>query len=157
MTCRKRLEKLFRDAKVRFSVSKHAEAYSAQRVAGVLHISGEQVAKVVVVRAGEEWVMLVLPAPLRLDFAKVKKVLKTTDLRLAKEEEFAALFPDCELGAMPPLGGIYNLRLYVDRTLTTQPEIAFTAGSHREIMHMAYADFEQVAKPTVADLSARLG
>lgn len=156
MTCRKRLEKLFKDARVNFSVSKHTETYSAQRLAGLLHIPGEQVAKVVVVRAGEEWAMLVLPAPYRLDLNKTRKALKTTaDVRLAREEEFASLFPDCEVGAMPPFGEMYNLRLYVDRTLTTQPEIAFPAGSHRETMRMAYADFEKVAKPIVADLSAK--
>jgi len=153
MACRKRLEKLFREEGVKFSVSKHAEAYSAQRVAGLLHIPGRQLAKVVMVKADGELTMLVLPAPYRLDFAKAKKALKAKNVQLAKEEEFANLFPDCEVGAMPPLGNLYNVVMYVDRTLTTQPEIAFPAGSHREIMRVAYADFERIAQPTVADLS----
>lgn len=155
MTCRKRLEKMFREAGVKFSVSKHAEVYSAQRLAGLLHIPGERMAKVVMVKADDEWVMLVLPAPYRLDLTKVKKELKAKDVRLAKEEEFASLFPDCEVGAMPPFGGLYNVRLCVDRTLTTQPEIAFPAGSHREIMRISYADFERIAQPIVGDFSAR--
>ena len=154
MTCRKRLEKLFREENVKFSVLKHAEAYSAQRVAGLLHIPGQQLAKVVMVDAAGKLAMLVLPAPYRLDFAKVKKMLKTTSIRLAKEEEFANLFSDCEVGAMPPFGNLYNVPLYIDRTLTTQPEIAFPIGSHREIMQIAYADFERIARPTVADFSA---
>ncbi|UCC75680.1 MAG: YbaK/EbsC family protein [Anaerolineales bacterium] len=154
MTCRKRLEKLFREEGVKFSVSKHAEVYSAQRVAGALHIPGEQLAKVVMVKANGEMTMLVLPAPYRLDFKKVKKALKTKDVQLATEEEFATHFPDCEVGAMPPFGRLYNLEVYVDRALTTQPEIAFPAGSHREIMQVAYADFERLGEPAVADLSS---
>jgi len=154
VTCVKRLEKLFHEKKVKFSVAKHAEAFSAQRVAGLLHIPGQQLAKVVMVKADDQWAMLVLPAPYKLDFAKVKKVLKAADVRLAREEEFAGLFPDCEVGAQPPFGSLYNLPVYVDRTLTIQPEIAFPAGSHREIMQIAYADFERIVQPTVADFSA---
>jgi len=155
MTCRKRLEKLFRQEKVKFGVTKHMEAYSAQRLAGLLHIPGQQLAKMVMAQADGELVMLVLPAPYRLDLAKVKKVLKAKSVRLAKEEEFAKLFPDCEVGAMPPFGNLYNIPLYVDRTLATQPQIAFPAGSHREIMQVAYADFERTARPIVADFCAQ--
>jgi Ala-tRNA(Pro) deacylase len=155
MTCRKRLEKLLREHKVEFSVSKHAEVYSAQRLAGLLHIPGQQLAKVVMVKADGELVMLVLPAPYRLDLAKVKKVLKAKNVQLAREEEFADVFPDCEVGAMPPFGNLYDLAVYVDSALTNQPEIAFPVGSHREIMQVAYAGFERTAQPTVADLSAK--
>ncbi len=155
MACRKRLEKMFRDENVKFSVSKHAEAYSAQRVAGLLHIPGEQLAKVVMVKADDELVMMVLPAPYRLDLVKVKRVLKAEAVRLAREEEFANLFPDCEVGAMPPFGKLYGVPLYVDRTLSTQMQLAFPAGSHREIMQVAYADFERTSRPTVADLSVQ--
>ena len=86
MTCRKRLEKLFRQEKVKFSVTKHAEAYSAQRVAGLLHIPGQQVAKVVMVQADDQLIMLVLPAPFRLDMDKVSDVLKARKVRLARED-----------------------------------------------------------------------
>ncbi len=154
MTCRKRLEKLFREERVKFSVSKHTEAYSAQRVASLLHIPGRQLAKVVMIKADGALVMLVLPAPYRLNFAKVKKALKARNVRLAREEEFTDIFPDCEVGAMPPFGNLYNVDLYVDRSLTTQSGIAFPAGSHREIMQISYADFERIAQPAVADFTA---
>lgn len=155
MTCRKRLEKVLRAQKVQFSVSKHAEVYSAQRLAGLLHIPGQQLAKVVIVKADGELIMVVLPAPYRLDLAKVKKVLKAKNVQLAREEEFADVFPDCEVGAMPPFGNLYDLAVYVDSTLTTQPEISFPVGSHREIMQVAYAGYERTAQPIVADLSAK--
>jgi Ala-tRNA(Pro) deacylase len=155
MTCRKRLEKVFRDENVKFSMTKHSEVYSAQRVAGLLHIPGEQLAKVVMVKGDDKLAMMVLPAPHRLDLVKVKRVLKAEAVRLAREEEFAHLFPDCEVGAMPPFGHLYGVPTYIDRTLSTQLQIAFPAGSHREVMQVAYADFERTAKPVVADLSVQ--
>lgn len=153
MTCRKRLEKLFREENVKFKVVKHEEAWSAQRLAGLLHIPGEQLAKVVMVRADDQWYMLVLPAPNRLEMPKVKRMLKAKEVRLAKEEEFANLFPDCDVGAMPPFGNLYGVPVYVDRALTMQSEITFPAGSHREVMQLTYADFERTAQPVAGDFS----
>ncbi len=153
MTCRKRLEKLFREENVKFKVVKHEEAWSAQRLAGLLHIPGEQLAKVVMVRGDDQWYMLVLPAPNRLEMPKVKRMLKAKEVQLAKEEEFANLFPDCDVGAMPPFGNLYDVPVYVDRALTMQSEITFPAGSHREVMQLAYADFERTAQPVVGDFS----
>jgi Ala-tRNA(Pro) deacylase len=155
MTCRKRLEKLFREENVTFKVVKHEEAYSAQRLAGLLHIPGGQLAKVVVVRADDQWCMLVLPAPYRLDMPSVKRTLKAKQVRLAEEDEFANLFPDCEVGAMPPFGNLYDVPLYIDRALAMQSEITFPAGSHREVMQVAYADFERTAQPVVGDFSTQ--
>jgi Ala-tRNA(Pro) deacylase len=153
MTCRKRLEEMFRAENVTFSVRKHEEMYSAQRLAGLLHISGEQLAKVVMARADDQLVMLVLPAPARVDLGKVKKLLKAGEVSLAREPEFAELFADCEVGAMPPYGNLYGLPTYVDRTLSTQIRIAFPAGSHREAIELSFADYERTAKPVVANLS----
>ncbi len=153
MTCRKRLEKMFREENVKFKVVKHEEAWSAQRLAGLLHIPGGQLAKVVIVQADDRWCMLVLPAPNRLDMPQVKRVLKAKEVRLAKEEEFSSLFPDCDVGAMPPFGNLYGVPVYVDRALTMQSEIAFPAGSHHEVMQVAYADFERTAQPVTGEFS----
>jgi len=155
MGCRERLERLFSDNGIPFSVFKHAEAYSAQRVAGLLHIPGEQLAKVVMAWADERLVMLVLPAPYRVDLAKAQRALKASSVRVAREEEFSATFPDCDVGAMPPFGNLYGIPVYVDRALTVQTTVAFPSGSHREIMQIAYADLERTAQATVADLSTR--
>jgi Ala-tRNA(Pro) deacylase len=153
MTCRKRLEELFRAENVTFSVRKHEEEYSAQRLAGLLHISGAQLAKVVMARADDQLVMLVLSAPDRVDLGKVRKLLKGEQVRLAPEPEFAELFADCEVGAMPPYGNLYGLPTYVDRSLATQTHITFPAGSHREVIELSFADYERTAKPVIANLS----
>jgi Ala-tRNA(Pro) deacylase len=155
MTCRQQLETLFQKRKVRFTITKHTEVYSAQRVAREVGIPGRELAKVVIVAGDGELVMMVLPAPHRLSLAKARKVLKARRVRLAEEEDFADLFPDCELGAMPPFGDLYDLPLYVDRTLTTQREIAFNAGTHDEIMHISFTDYERVARPTIASFGER--
>jgi Ala-tRNA(Pro) deacylase len=153
MACRKRLERLFREQGVRFSVSKHEETYSAQRLAAELHIPGRQLAKVVMVTADDDLKMLVLAAPDRVDLTKVKRAVKADRVQLAAEQDFAPSFPDCEVGAMPPFGNLYDMDVYVDRPLSTQRQIAFPAGTHREIMQLAYADFERIVEPVLADMS----
>jgi Ala-tRNA(Pro) deacylase len=153
MACRKRLERLFREEGVRFSVSKHDETYSAQRLAAELHIPGRQLAKVVMVKANDELAMLVLSAPDRVDLDKVRRAVKADRVQLAAEQDFAPCFPDCEVGAMPPFGNLYEMNVYVDRPLSTQNQIAFPAGTHREIMQVAYSDFERIVEPVLADLS----
>jgi Ala-tRNA(Pro) deacylase len=101
-------------------------------------------------------VMLVLPASYRIDFAKLRTFLSTKDVRPAKEEEFGNIFPDCEVGAMPPFGNLYNVPVYVDRSLTEDPEIVFQAGTHRDTMKIRYADYERLAKPKTGEFATHL-
>jgi Ala-tRNA(Pro) deacylase len=131
----------------------HSQAFTMQEVAAALHVPGDQVAKVVIVCAGDEMAMLVLPAPYRLNIDKACTLLGVEDARLAKEKEFAALFPDCATGAMPPFGNLYDVPVYVDQALAAQPDIVFRIGTHRETMKVAYADFERLAQPTVGEFA----
>ena len=151
MTCRERLEELFQKRKVGFDVVEHAKAAGAQRVARASGLPGRQIAKVVMVVADGDWAMMVLPATYKLSTKKAQKVLRARRVRIAAEEEFADLFPDCDTGAMPPFGDLYDLPLYVDHSLMNIPEIAFTAGVHGETMRISFADYERVAKPTIAN------
>jgi Ala-tRNA(Pro) deacylase len=153
VTCRERLESYLRENGVAFRVDWHPLAYTAQEVAAAEHVSGYLVAKPVMVRCGEEIVMAVVAAPYRLDLAKLQQVVGKP-CRLAEESEFAPLFPDCEVGAQPPFGNLYGVRVYVDRRLTEDPEIVFRCGSHRETMRVAYTDFQRLVQPVVADLAA---
>ena len=155
MTCRERLEQYFRENGVRYELAAHPEVYTAQEVAAVQHVPGRLVAKVVMAMVDGRPVALVLPAPNRVDFARVKAALGAREARLAREQEFAHVFPDCEVGAMPPFGNLYNVPVVVDRQLTEDPYIVFNAGTHRETMKIAYADFERLAAPQVADFSIR--
>ncbi|MGH2454409.1 MAG: aminoacyl-tRNA deacylase [Candidatus Rokuibacteriota bacterium] len=151
MSCRERLEQFFRERGVKFQVVTHPEVYTAQEVAAVEHVSGYDVAKVVIASVDETLAMIVLPAPHRVDLDKVKRALGGAQARLAREEEFSAVFADCEVGAMPPFGSLYGLPVYVDRALTDDPRIVFRAGTHRETMTVAYADLERLEQPKVGD------
>jgi Ala-tRNA(Pro) deacylase len=147
------MEQYLRENGVGFEVLTHSQAFTMQEVAAALHVPGDQVAKVVIVCAGDEMAMLVLPAPYRLNIDKACTLLGVEDARLAKEKEFAALFPDCATGAMPPFGNLYDVPVYVDQALAAQPDIVFRIGTHRETMKVAYADFERLAQPTVGEFA----
>src|SRR3970040_1504428 len=117
-TCRQRLERYFRESRVAYQSMSHSTAYTAQEVAAAQHVPGKQVAKVVMVKAGEALVMAVLPAPYRVDLEKLAAAAGAKGARLTREEEFEGIFPDCEVGAMPPFGNLYQVPVYVDASLT---------------------------------------
>jgi len=152
-----RLETLLREHRAPFEAQRHAQAFTAQEIAGSEHVPGKMFAKVVMVMADGRLVMLVLPAPHLVDYGKAKALLGAREVRLAEEGEFAATFPDCEVGAMPPFGNLYGLPTYVDKSLAEDDTIVFNAGSHTETVTMKYADYERLAKPVVADFSRRVG
>jgi Ala-tRNA(Pro) deacylase len=128
----------------------HRPAYSAQREAAITHVPGRLWAKTVVCIADGEAIIAVLPAHYRLDLERLRIAAKATNVRLAREAEIGALYPDCETGAAPPLGPLYNERVFVDESLTTDPEITFHAGTHTDAVRMRYADFAMLVKPLVA-------
>ena len=149
MNCKDRLESYLRDNQVSFETHHHPTAFTAQEVAASEHTPGKMVAKVVMVLADGELVMLALPAPYQVDLDRAGEVLGTTELRLADEEEFAPAFPDCEVGAMPPFGNLYDLPVYVDEALAEDETIVVQAGTHTDTIHLNYADFERLVEPTV--------
>ena len=153
MQCKEQLESYLREKRVAFQVQHHPRVYTAQEVAASEHIPGKMLAKVVMVLADGATVMLALPAPSKVDLAKAGAVLGAREVRLAREEEFAAAFPDCEVGAMPPFGNLYDVPVYVDKTLSEDDTIVFQAGSHTDTMSLNYADFERLAQPVVADFA----
>ena len=153
MKCKERLEQYLRENSVPFEVMTHAQSYTMQEVAAALHVSGKQVAKAVMVEADGEMVMLVLPAPYRLNFGKVRTMLGAKAVKLAEEGEFADLFPDCAPGAMPPFGNLYDVPVYVDQALAEKESVVFRIGTHREAMRIACADLARLAQPTVGEFA----
>lgn len=145
-----------KEKKIPFQTMKHPPTFTAQELAAAEHVTGDKVAKVVVVRAGEEFAMLVLPASYNVRFDRLKKVLGKKDCRLATEEEMSGAFPDCELGAMPPFGREYDMAVYVDQHLAEDDEIVFESGHHDEAVKMKWADYQKVEKPKVADFAEHL-
>ena len=140
---------------VKYVVISHSKAYTAQGIAAIAHIPGQELAKTVIVKLDGALAMAVLPASYQVDLLALKKVVGVQDAELASEREFKQHFPDCETGAMPPFGNLYGIPVYVDETLTRDREIAFNAGTHLELIRMAFADFEQLVKPVVRKFSTR--
>jgi Ala-tRNA(Pro) deacylase len=141
---------------VEYEVLAHKQAYTMPEVAAALHISGKQVAKTVVAKAGDSYALVVVSSPDRVDFAKLGIALGVERARLASEDEFARLFPDCAVGGMPPFGNLYGLPLFVDRALAAQEHMVFRVGTHRHTMKVAYADFARLAQPVEGDFALKL-
>ena len=139
---------------VHYEVASHRQAFTAQEVAAAQHVPGKEVAKVVMLRSGTQFLMAVLPAPYRVDLDRARAATGKADVTLATEPEFKGLFPQCEPGAEPPFGNLYGLPVYVDQTLTRDEEIVFNAGTHTQTIKMKYADFKRLVQPTVGSFAA---
>jgi Ala-tRNA(Pro) deacylase len=156
MTYGERLEAYLRQQQVPYSAQHHRRTTTAHDTALTEHIPDEQLAKVVMVVADGQLTMLVLPASYTVDMACVRQIIEAQDVHLAREWEFAAAFPDCETGAMPPFGQLYGLPVYVDRHLAANATIVFPAGTHTDTICMAYADFARLVQPFVAAFGRRV-
>ena len=141
---------------IKYVIISHSQAFTAQEIAASAHIPGKELAKTVIVKLDGQMAMVVLPASLKIDFDRLKETTRAESVELAGEREFAELFGECELGAMPPFGHLFDMPVYVDQQLTADEEIAFNAGSHTELIRMRYDDFARLAQPKVIDLSRRL-
>jgi len=143
------------DANVQYEVLHHPEAVTAQRIAEAEHVKGRHQAKVVMIKSGDQHLMMVLPADHQIDLVKVEKVIGKA-VSLDKEHELKSFFPDSAIGAMPPFGNLYSLPTYVDKDLAAQDYIVFEAGTHTDAIKVSYRDYEKIVKPTVEDLATKL-
>lgn len=139
----------------KYVVVKHSQAYTAQEVAASAHIPGKEMAKTVMMKIDGDIKMVVLPSTHQVDFDQMKETVGADSVELASEDEFESLFPDCELGAMPPFGNLYDMDTIVAESLAEDEEIAFNAGSHKELVKMSYKDFEELVNPAIMRLSVR--
>jgi Ala-tRNA(Pro) deacylase len=149
-----KLKEFLDNCGVKYVTTVHSPSYTARELATMTRTPGRQVAKTIIVKIDSEFAMLVLPACLHVDFEVLGVELNARRVRLALEVELKSKFPDCEIGAMPPFGNLYGMPVYVDESLTKAPEIAFAAGSHREMIRLSYADFERLVQPKVFAFSA---
>lgn len=149
----KRLMEYLDSHHVKYDVINHPLAYTAQGVAAAAHVAGKDVAKAVMVKIDGRLAMAVLPAPRRLDLQELKKETGTERVELATEQEFADQFPDCQPGAEPPFGNLYGLDTIVADKLQEDEDISFNAGTHTEIVRLAYRDYEELVHPKVAHIA----
>lgn len=145
----KKLKEFLDNQKVKYLCITHSPAYTTQEIAAVAHISGKQLAKIVIAKIDDGMAMVVVPAHEHVNFSELKKSAGVKNADLASESDFKKLFPECEVGAMPPFGNLYDMPVYVSDGITKMDSIIFNAGSHSELMQIAYEDFERLVKPKV--------
>ena len=143
------LQEFLRQADVAYTVFPHAPAYTAQEEASVTHTVGKRWAKSVVCFIDGEPVQAVVPAHYLVNLDRLAIVANAQSIRLAREDELEWLYPDCEAGAMPPIGPLYKQRIFLDSSLALEPTIAFNAGTHKDAIRMRMDDFIAVARPTM--------
>lgn len=137
---------------VKYVVTQHSPAYTSQEVAAEAHVPGRHFAKTVTVRIDDRLAMAVLPATDQVNLDRLAHSVGAKAVELASEEEFADRFPGCELGAMPPFGNLFDMEVFVSPHLAEADEIAFNAGTHTEVMKIAYNDFARLVNPAVVHL-----
>jgi Ala-tRNA(Pro) deacylase len=138
---------------VKYLIISHSVAYTAQEIAALAHVSGRELAKTVIVKIDGALAMAVLPASYYVDLSQLRTAAGAKIAELASEAEFKDRFPDCETGAMPPFGNLYGMLIFADESLRRDKEIAFNAGSHRELVRLPWEDFERLVKPKVAAIA----
>jgi Ala-tRNA(Pro) deacylase len=149
----KRLKDFLEREGVKYTTITHSPAYTARETAQTAHVQVKDFAKTVIVKIDGRLAMAVLPASDKLDLARLKKETGAKHVHLVPESEFNRLFPACEPGAMPPFGNLYGLEVYVATSLAADDQIAFNAGSHAELVRMAYKDFDRLVQPLVLAFS----
>jgi Ala-tRNA(Pro) deacylase len=149
----KTLKKFLDDSKVRYVTIQHSIAYTAQQSAESAHISGNDMAKTVMVLLDDQMAMAVLRATDKVDLELLRGAASAGRAGFASENQFQGLFPGVEVGAMPPFGNLYDMPVYVEENLSKDAQIAFNAGSHRELIQLAYDDFARLVEPRVASFA----
>jgi Ala-tRNA(Pro) deacylase len=150
------IQEFLRRGNVAYSIFQHTPAFTAQEEAAVTHVPGRNWAKAVVCFADSEPIMAVVPADREVDLDRLADLARAHEVRLAGESELRWLYPDCELGAMPPFGPLYKQTVFVDDALARDDEIVFNAGTHTDAICMRYEDFVALARPTVGRFAERV-
>jgi Ala-tRNA(Pro) deacylase len=148
-----RLQNFLDSCHASYCLTTHRSAYTANQVASAEHLPAREVAKSVVVVADQHYYIIAVPANRHVDLREVRAALRAHHVRLATETEMADLFPDCEVGANPPVGKAYGMPVLLDAELAVQPRLTFNAGTHRECLHMDTREFRELTHPEVAALT----
>ena len=138
---------------VRYEVSEHAPAFTSQQMAAVEHEQGKYVAKPVIIKADDKYLMCVLSACYKIDLGALKSQLGAKSVDLAGEKEIGSIFDDCELGAEPPFGNLYDLPVIMVKALEKDDHITFQAGTHKKAIRMSMEDYRKLVEPKVLEFS----
>ncbi len=152
----RKLKELLDNRNAHYVAVTHTPAYTAQEIAARAHIPGQELAKTVIIKIDGKMAMAVLPANFKVDFDQLKRALGTDDVEMAREEEFKYLFPECEIGAMPPFGNLFGMDTYVAECLARDEHISFNAGTHRELIRLPYKEYEELVQPKIINFTIQM-
>jgi Ala-tRNA(Pro) deacylase len=152
-----RITEYLERAGVKFELKEHMPTFSAQQMAAAEHEPGKYVAKPVIVKVDGKYAMCVLAACYKVDLRALKEQLGAKSVELAEEEEIGKICKDCDLGAEPPFGNLYDIPTIVDKALEADDHIVFQAGTHDKAIQMKMADYRKLVKPKVLEFSYHLG
>ncbi len=150
----KKLKDYLDEHHIKYVSISHSPAFTAREIAESAHIPGKELAKTVVIKIDGKMALIILPANMQVNFAALQQEVGNDNIELASETEFKNKFPDCELGAMPPFGNLYDMDVYVAQALTNDVSIAFNAGTHSELIQLKYADFNKCVNPKVVNMTS---
>ena len=150
----KKMKEFLDEHGIKYVTFQHSPAYTAQEIAQSAHIPGKNLAKIVMLRVDDRMAMAVVPASHQVNLESLKDAANANMVELANEQEFKGMFPDCETGAMPPFGNLYNMNVFVSEALAEDEAIAFNAGTHTELVGLGYQDFERLVQPKLGNFSA---
>ncbi len=150
-----KLREFLDSRQIKYLVISHSVAYTAQGIAALVHLSGKKLAKTVIVKIDGVLAMAVVPASLHVDLDLLRTAAGVGAVEVATEQEFKDAFPDCETGAMPPFGNLYDMAVYADASLAENEEITFNAGTHRELMRMGWRDLTRLVDAQIVNLTHR--
>lgn len=156
MTASNKITSFLDENDVQYETFEHPAAYTAQEIAGKQHVPGKDIVKSVIVKVDGNIIMCVMPAIHLVDFDTLKNIIGGQDIRLATEEEIANIFPDYEVGAEPPFGHLYGLKVFVDKFLEEDEYILFNAGTHTDLIKIKFSDYMKLADATVADFGVHI-
>ncbi len=144
-----KLKQYLDEQNVKYVSTIHSLAFTALQIAKSADIPTKQLAKTVILKIDDRLAMVVIPAAYQVNLELIRQTLANSQVEIASESEFSTKFPDCEVGAMPPFGNLYGMDVYIAESVSEHDNIVFNAGTHSEIIKMAYEDFERLAKPTL--------
>jgi Ala-tRNA(Pro) deacylase len=148
-----KLRKFLDSHHIKYLIITHSLAYTAQGIAALTHVPGKKLAKTVIVKIDGILAMAVVPASLHVDLDQLRSLTGAQTVEIASEQEFKDAFPDCETGAMPPFGNLYDMQVYADASLGDSEEITFNAGTHHALLRMRWNDLVRLVRPLVASLT----
>lgn len=157
MTISKKLKNILDESGIDYKIEEHPAAFTSQEIAGAQHVPGKQVLKTVIVKSGDgAFHMAVVTANQLIDFDKFEALSKTSDTSLASEDEMSELFPEYDLGAEPPFGNLYGLKVFADRSIEDNDTVYFNAGSHTELIKMKLSDYLNITKPIIGNIGRHI-